>query len=309
MENEKIKGEKRILKISVAGTVVFVLAEIACAVITGSMALLIDCVYDGTDMLMAIPFIILIPKLYKPLTERRPYGYSQVESFFLLIKYSALLFLTLMLIKESIEAILTGGNPVESGFIAVFELCVSAGCLVMMLMFNFLAKGNMTPTLKAEQFLWKLSCLSTLGVGIAFIVSMFLSHGDLAWICPYIDPAVAVICAVFLLKEPVQMIVESVKNLILFAPKVETTDRIEEIAREKCEKYGFRETFCEVIKTGRKYWINVYYCPDGKTVDLDCLNELDMELEGALEEEFDDVWLEMIMDLLDYRGADESLEI
>ncbi|MDO4176885.1 MAG: cation diffusion facilitator family transporter [Bacillota bacterium] len=301
MENEKIKGEKRILKISICGTITFVLAEVICAILTRSMALLMDCVYDGTDLLMAIPFLILIPRLYKPLTEHRPYGYSQVESFFLLIKYSALLFLTLMLVKESVETIIEGGNPVSAGAIAIFEICVSAGCLAMMLLLRGLAKENMTPTIKAELFLWKLSALSTLGVGVAFIINIFMSHGSLAWVCPYVDPAVAIICAIFLLREPVQMIIESVRNLILFAPKKEVMDKVEAIAKEKCEKYGFESTFCEVIKTGRRYWINVYYYPNAKAVDLDILNALDAELEAALEDEFEDVWLEMIMDLLEYR--------
>ena len=301
MSNDKIKREKRILKFSIAGTVTFVLAEVICAVLTRSMALLMDCVYDGTDIIMAIPFLILIPKLYKPLTEHRPYGYSQLESFFLLIKYSALLFLTLILIKESVEIIIGGGNPVAAGAIAIFEICVSAGCLFMMLMLTRLARGNVTPTIKAELFLWKLSALSTLGVGIAFIVNVLLSHGSLAWICPYVDPVVAIICAIFLLKEPVQMIIESFRNLVLFAPKADIRNKVQEIAREKCDKYGYEVTFCEAMKTGRRFWINVYYYPHSSSVNLDSLNDLDAELEAALEEEFEDVWLEMIMDLMEYR--------
>lgn len=303
-ENQlQIKQEKRILKISMCGTIAFVLAEVICAILTGSMALLMDCVYDGTDLIMAIPFLILVPHLYKPVTEHRPYGVSQVESFLLLIKYSALLALTLTLVKESVETIIAGGNPVEAKAIAIFELCVSVGCMFMMLLVRRLARDNMTPTLKAELFLWKLSALSTLGVGVAFIINFFIKNTSLAWLYPYVDPAIAIICAIFLAKEPVLMIIESIRNLILFAPPADVTEKIESIAKEKCEAYGVDATFCEVIKTGRRYWINVYYYPHKKEVDLDKLNELDAELEKALEEELDDVWLEMIMDILEYRDA------
>lgn len=314
----RIKQEKRILKISMAGTITFVLAEVICAILTRSMALLMDCVYDGTDLIMAVPFLILVPHLYKPVTEHRPYGVSQIESFLLLIKYSALLCLTIALVKESAETIATGGNPVEAKAIAIFEVCVSAGCMVMMLMIRRLARDNMTPTLKAELFLWKLSALSTLGVGVAFIINIALKHTSLAWIYPYVDPAVAIICAIFLAKEPILMIIESIRNLILFAPPKDITEKIEEIAREKCQKYGVEATFCEVVKTGRRLWINVYYypraksdslnSPDNLSIDLKKLNELDAELEKALEEEFDDVWLEMIMDLLEYRDVKKMKE-
>lgn len=297
-----IKAEKGVLNKSMIGTIVFVIAEVLCAIYTHSMAMLMDAAYDLSDLLMAIPFFILIPQLYKPVTEKRPYGYSQVESLFILIKYSVLLLLEVILAKESIVVILEGGNHVQSTFIAIFEIFVSIGCILMLLYLSKLSKEIMTPALKAELFLWKLSAISTMGVGIGFLVNTLIGNTALSWICPYVDPGIAVTAAVLLAKEPISMIIESVKNLILFAPDEEIVKGITEISERKCAEYACKVTFVDVIKTGRTYWIDVYFEVNDEVLRIDSLKALDMELENALEDEYEDIWLELIPDVEEFRG-------
>lgn len=298
-----IRKEKRILNISLAGSIAFLVAEILCAWFTGSMAILIDCVYDIVQLIMIGPFLILIPLLYKPVTEKRPYGYAQVESLFILLKYAALLVIEAILVKESIVTIIEGGNEVESGVIGVFELCVSAICFVMFFLLSRLGKEINTPAVQAEKFIWRLDSLSTLGVGLGFIANMLIGKTSLSWICVYVDPAIAIIIAVILAKEPVQMIIESVRNLILFAPKQEIIDGIEKISKETCTAYGYKVTFMDVIKTGRTYWIEVYFDTNTETIDVANLKALDAELEKALEDAYEDVWLELIPDVEEFRGV------
>ena len=78
--NPNVKREKNILNISFIGSLLFLIAEIIMAIITKSNALFMDSVYDIADLIMIGPFILLIPLLYKRETEKRPYGFSQVES-------------------------------------------------------------------------------------------------------------------------------------------------------------------------------------------------------------------------------------
>ena len=91
---DHLKSEKRILNISFAGSAVFLLAECVMAVITRSHAILTDCVYDIAAVIMLGPILILVPLLYKPVTEKRPYGFSQVESLLIMIRCGLLIFIT-----------------------------------------------------------------------------------------------------------------------------------------------------------------------------------------------------------------------
>lgn len=301
-ESAGIKAEKRVLNISLAGSIVFLVAEVLCAVITHSMAILMDCVYDIAQLVMIGPFLILVPLLYKPATEKRPYGYSQVESLFILIKYLALLIIEAILIKESIVTIIHGGNDVDSTFIGIFELCVSATCFIMLLILKKRSKNLDTPAVKAELFIWRLDSMSTLGVGAGFIANALIGKTAISWICPYVDPAIAVIIAIVLAKEPIEMIIEAVRNLILFAPKEDLVKEIEQVCRQKCSAYGSEVTFMDIIKAGRMLWIEVYFDTNKQSIDVANLKALDLELEQTLKNQFGDIWLELIPDVEEFRN-------
>ena len=63
-----VKKEKRILNISLGGSIAFLAAEVICAWYTGSMAILMDCIYDIVQLVMIGPFLVLVPLLYRPVT-------------------------------------------------------------------------------------------------------------------------------------------------------------------------------------------------------------------------------------------------
>lgn len=300
---ESLRLEKRILKLSFAGSAAFLLSECIMAFITGSHAVLMDCVYDIADIIMLGPFMILVPLLYKPVTEKRPYGFSQVESLFIMIKTGLLIFITAQLIVESVQMIMDGGHIVNAGFIAAFELAVSAACVTMYLVLNHMNKRYSSPTVKAEIYIWKLDALSTLGVGMAFVIQLILQRTALAWLSPYIDPGIAIIMAVILLKEPISMFWGSIKNLILFAPKKEVVDHVREIAEHSLKKHEFDINFLDVIKTGRKIWIEVYILQEEDLISIRELKQAHDEIIGELEKEYDNVYLELIPEIENLKAA------
>lgn len=300
---ESLRLEKRILKLSFAGSAAFLLSECAMAFITGSHAVLMDCVYDIADIIMLGPFMILVPLLYKPVTEKRPYGFSQVESLFIMIKTGLLIFITAQLIVESVQMIMEGGHIVNAGVIAAFELAVSAACVTMYIVLNHMNKRYSSPTVKAEIYIWKLDALSTLGVGMAFVIQLILQRTAFAWLSPYIDPGIAIIMAAILLKEPISMFWGSIKNLILFAPKKEVVDHVRELAENSLKKHEFDINFLDVIKTGRKIWIEIYILQEDDLISIRELKQAHDEIIGELQKEYDNVYLELIPEIENLKAA------
>ncbi|MDO4175942.1 MAG: cation transporter [Bacillota bacterium] len=301
-QDANLKIEKRIMNVSFAGSVLFLLAEVFFAIWTGSKAVLMDCVYDLADLAMIGPFMLLVPLLYKKETEKRPYGFSQVESLFVLIKYTILLAIDTVLVINCILTIIHGGNEVEADVLAIFELAVSAGCVVMWLVLRGFAKKYKSPSIKAELFIWKLDAICTLGVGAAFIINLILIRTSLAWICPYIDPGIAVILAVSLVGEPVEMILESLRSLVLFAPEKEAFDKIDKVCVDRMSAYNCEVTFTDVIKTGRKYWIQVFFMhndEDKEALSVGHLKSVSREITTELSREFENVDIVLIPDLAD----------
>ena len=298
MKNEnKMKNEKRIMNISFLGSILFMLAEGIMAYVTHSHSLLMDCIFDVTDLIMIGPFLLLVPLLYKPVTEKRPYGFSQVESLFIVIKYSVLLVVTIQLIWDNVLILFHGGREVDAGIIAVFELVVWAGCVFIYILLHHFSKRYESLTIKAEIYIWKLDIISSLGVSAAFFIQMGLQKTQWYHLASYIDPLVAIIMACLLLIEPVKMILLNLKNLVLFAPSAEIMTQIRQVAEKYMDKVYYDIEFLDVIQTGRKTWVEIYITSHNDMMNTRILHQLRNEIRAELREKFDQVYVELIPDL------------
>lgn len=299
-ENEsKMKNEKRIMNISLIGSILFMLSEGIMAYVTKSHSLLMDCIFDVTDLIMIGPFLLLVPLLYKPVTEKRPYGFSQVESLFVVIKYSVLLAITASLVWDNIRSLLHGGRQVDGGKIAFFELAVCLGCLIIYLLLHYFSRRYASLTMKAEIYIWKLDVISSLGVSIAFFVQMALHRTDYAWLAAYVDPVVAIVMACLLLVEPFKMIIVNLKSLVLFAPEEEIMDMIRHVAEHHMDKVHYDIEFLDVIQTGRKTWVEIYMTSHNNLINTTILLQLRNEIREELKKSFDQVYVELIPSLPD----------
>lgn len=296
-QSENLKSEKRILRISFVGSSLFLLSEVIAALLTHSQAVLMDCIYDLVDLAMLGPFMLLVPKLYKPVTERWPYGLSQIESLFIIIKCGLLLFLDIQLMINSFHLIMAGGHIVNAGAVAAFELAVSATCVMMYFTLKHLNRKFSSPTVSAELYIWKLDAYSTAGVGLAFIVQLIMQKTSLAWLVPYVDPGIAIIMALILLKDPVVMIWDAIKSLILLAPKEEVIEHIREITNEELSKHDIEIDFLDIVKTGRKVWIDVYIVQRDNLLDLKMLKSAQNEIVKKLSTEYENIFIELIPEL------------
>lgn len=287
------------MNISLIGSILFMLSEGIMAYLTRSHSLLMDCIFDVTDLIMIGPFLVLVPLLYKPVTEKHPYGFSQVESLFVVIKYSVLLAVTLRLIWDNVMTILHGGRQVDGGKIAFFELAVCFGCLFIYLLLHYFSRRYASLTIRAEIYIWKLDVISSLGVSIAFFVQMALRRTEWAHLAAYIDPLVAIIMACLLLVEPVKMILSNLRSLVLFAPEEDSMDTIRHIAEKHMDKVHYDIEFLDVIQTGRKTWVEIYMTSHNSLINTKILLQLRNEIRAELQQTFDQVYVELIPSLPD----------
>lgn len=296
-EEQKIQLEQRIFRISIVGSIIFLVIEIVLAKITGSRSVLMDCVFDIADMVMLGPFLILIPMLYRPTTEKHPFGYAQVESLFILIKCGLLIFITADMVISNIKIIAGGGNEVDAVVVVIYEISVSAACFVMYLTLKHMNKKAASPSVDTEIYIWKLDSLSTLGVGAAFLVQLLMMKAGWEMLVPYIDPGVALIIGVVLLREPVVMFITALRNLMLFAPDEETREKIRDVAEKHLSKYNYQITAIETIRTGRKIWVEVYLKPEGDVLYMHQMREVCLAAGDELREDIPELWVEFLPDL------------
>lgn len=296
-DKAKIQTEKRIMKLSLAGSILFMFAEGEMAYLTHSHSILIDFVFDITELIMIWPFLLLVPLLYKPVTEKRPYGFSQIESLFIIIKYSVLLFVTIQLFIDSVQTILSGGHSVDASSIALFEFCVFLGCFIMYQILSHYRKKYESDSIRAELYVWKLDVLSSIGVSLAFFAQIVLQKTSFAWAAPYIDPVVSIIMSLCLIVEPIKTIRTNLKELILFAPEKEIMDEIRTTAEKYIETDTYKLQFLDVIQTGRKTWVEVYIRSHDNNINVKDLKKIRNKIISDLKPVFDQIYVELIPDI------------
>ncbi len=298
---DKKRAEERILRFSFVGSLLFTITEVIMAAVLHSYTVLMDGVFDVADLILLGPFLVLIPLLYKPVTEKHPYGFAQVESVFLIIKYGVLLVVICLMIYENVRVILQGGHTVDVSGVAVYEMIIGFLCLAAWLILRRLSKKYTTPTIQSEVFLWKQDVVNSMGISVAFFAQSALKDTSLSSLAPYMDSVFAIVMAVFLLREPVASLISGFRKLVLFAPDEETMQMIRAAVDTSLENYPYTCSFLDVIQTGRKVWIEVYLTqnPDSSLVDISHWSQIRRNIRKSLTGKFDQIYVELIPDIKD----------
>ena len=272
------RKEKTILRLSFVAGLAFALAELIFAIYSHSQSALTDAVYDASELVFIALLLFLTPLFHKPVSEKHPYGYFQVESIFLIVKGVMMLSVTLGVVVEVIESALSGGNPVNDLQVSLFQLCLGAASVVIYVIMRGVNKNSSSPTVEAELMGWRLDIGYSLGMSLAFFASSFLVKTPLAFIAPYFDQIIAVLVMVFMLPESVKMLWSSVRDIFLFSPDEELVEQIKQICTESMEDYAFSPVFFDITRTGRHLWVAVYFKVSSATLAVEQLKKATEEV-------------------------------
>lgn len=286
--------ENKILKLSLTGTIIFTVVEVIAAVLLGSKTVIADGIFDLFDLLLLLPMFILVPFLYKPVSENKPYGFSQIESLLVLLKYTVLLVVVINMIVSNVKILLNGGHTVDAFSVLMYESTLCFFCILMLLFLRHLSRSYSSLMIQSELYLWKVDVVSTLGISVAFLFQLLLANTELKFIIPYIDSSVAIVVSLFLLKEPVVQIFKTLRELVLFSPEKEIMDEIRIVVKEDIKTYDYSLDFLDVTQTGRKTWIEVYVKSKSDIIKVKDFKNIQEHITKDLENKFDQISVEII---------------
>ena len=289
------RKENTILRLSFAAGLAFALAELIFAIYSHSQSALTDAVYDASELVFIALLLFLTPLFHKPVSEKHPYGYFQVESIFLIVKGVMMLSVTLGVGVEVIESALSGGNPVDDLQVSLFQLCLGVASVVIYVIMRGVNKNSSSPTVEAELLGWRLDIGYSLGMSLAFFASSFLVKTPLAFIAPYFDQIIAVLVMVFMLPESVKMLWSSVRDIFLFSPDEELVEQIKQTCTESLEHYAFSPVFFDITRTGRHLWVAVYFKVSSATLAVEQLKKATEEVNQKISSQLEECTCELIL--------------
>lgn len=276
-----LQKETKIMRYIVYASFFFSLIEIIMALYANSQAILMDSIYDTAEAVVLALVVFLIPFLYRPESERKPFGYSQIEPFLILGKGIMLVTVTVGLIFANVQMLLHGGNQTDPVRISIFEVILTILSAIVLLFLMHKSKRVSSPLLKAEVIGWKIDVISSAGVSAIFFLSMVLKDTDLNFIVPYLDQIVAIAIAVIMLPQPFHMIHTSIKELVLFAPDKDIMEQVKDVSEQLFADTAYDTVFYDVVLTGRKLWIEIYIQSQTDTIQISHLEKI---REGIVQE-------------------------
>lgn len=288
--------EKRILLLSFLSGVGFVIVELIYAIYSHSQSTLMDALYDASELVFIILLLFLTPLFHRPISEKHPYGFFQVESFFILIKNIMMTSVTVSVLTSVIEKLLSGGNAIDKGQVSLFQLMLGLASLIILLIMKWMSRKISSPTVKAEILGWKLDVAYSLGMSLAFFIAVQLQNTSLGFLSPYFDQIIAIVVMIFMVPETIKMLVSAFRELFLFSPEQKTVDRIKEISGKSLENYSFTPVFYDISRTGRKMWVSIYFQVEMDSICVKYIQEANKSLNEKISQEFPDASCEIILD-------------
>ena len=289
------KKEKQALWLSLTAGIVFAVVEFFFAIFTHSQSVLMDSVYDTSELVFIVLILYLTPLFYKPISESHPYGYFQLESIFLIVKGFMMISVTFGVSADVIQSALSGGNPVDEGLISIFQLILGTVSLVIYFIMKRMNKNLSSPTVDTELLEWRLDIYYSIGLSLAFFASTFLSKTPLAYLAPYVDPAIAVFVMAMMMPETFKMLWGAIRDVFLFSPDEETVENIKAICNDTMAEEKISPVYVDVTRTGRHMWVAVYFDTDALTLSVSGLRRVTDEVTLKLREVYENCTCELLL--------------
>lgn len=182
------KREKSAMSVSLYGNLLFVVIELIMAIVTSSQAVLLDAVYDGVEFVMLLPSLFLIPFLYRPANEQHPFGYTQIETLFIVIKGITMTAVTFGLIFNNINLMIHGGHIISFNTVAYFELFACVLGIIVTVYLYIKNKTMQSPLINMEMQGWLHGQCCFFWYGLCLFASNVYSFCMVSEVCPLSRP-------------------------------------------------------------------------------------------------------------------------
>lgn len=294
------KKERKIILFSLFAGLVLLFIEIAMSIETNSQAMLMDALYDSIDIIIVVLTLFLINLYHKPISGKKPFGFSQLESFFILLKTFMILALNVSIIINAVVLIVNGGREVDVTTISVFQFVLFIGNLVTWIMIRHFNKKINSPTIKAEVLSWKADVFYSIGLAFAFFMVQFLKGTKFNNLVLYFDQIVVIISGIIMLPDLLKVLKENITSVLLFAPSDELVSKIKSIVEKSLENMDAEILHYDIIKTGRKIWISIYFKTMNDILDVKQLKQKTLECSEKLNKQIGNVYFELVPDVENY---------
>lgn len=253
--NVKVKAAR----LSIISNTSLIIMKLIVGLFTGSVSIISEAIHSTMDLLAAIIAFFSVKISDTPADESHPYGHGKIENISGVIEALLVFIASVWIIVESVKKIINpeGIESVGIGFIVMF-ISAAVNFIVSKKLYK-VAKAESSIALEADALHLKTDVYTSLGVGVGLM---------LIWITGlnYLDPIVAILVAIFILKEALELLKTAFNPLL----DVKLPDEEIQVITNEINKHA--SIYCDYhdLKTrisGRNKYVDLHLVvPDNMSV-------------------------------------------
>lgn len=211
--NAKVK----IARLSILSNTLLIIMKLVVGVISGSVSVISEAIHSSMDLIAAIIAFFSVKVSDNPPDSRLPYGHGKVENISGVIEALLIFVAAIWIIFEAVRKLLGEKIVLESIWIGSLVMLVSAivNIFVSRKLYK-VARETKSVALEADAFHLKTDVYTSIGVAVG--LGLILITG-IEWL----DPIVATLVALFIIKESYMLLRKA------FTPLLDTAWNVDEI--------------------------------------------------------------------------------
>lgn len=188
--NKKVKTAR----LSIFSNTFLIIIKLVVGLMSGSVSIISEAIHSSMDLLAAIIAFFSVKISDTPADKEHPYGHGKFENISGVVEAILIFIAAFWIIYEAVEKLLAGDTigKLGIGFVVMF---ISAGVNILVSRRLYkVAKETDSIALEADALHLKTDVYTSVGVGVGLL---------LIWITGlyYLDPVVAILVALFILRE------------------------------------------------------------------------------------------------------------
>ena len=284
--------EQHVLKISIVVTLLLAIVGILFGLLSGSMAIVFDGMFNVVDTVMSILALLVARLLTSEGSRRFQYGFWHVEPMVLVFNGIILMLLCAYAFINAAGSLLSGGRELNFDWAAVFALLMS---VLSITMYVYIRQKNLklnSEFLRLDTHSWLISAFISSSLLVAFGIATLMEHTQYHDLTIYVDPLILAVLTACLIFVPMAAVRDALRDMFLIAP-FSLDKKIREFLDDLVARQGFKTYTSYVAKIGRAQFIEIHIVlPEGYFISgIESLDMIRREIRDAVGGESPQRWL------------------
>ena len=266
--------------LSITSNTLIIITKIIAGMISGSISIISEAIHSFSDFLASILTFFAVTRSAEPADKEHPFGHGKYEDMSGFIEGGLIIFAGLYIIYESSSKLISGYTMEADSMLGIYVMAfaVLANFLVSRYLF-YVAKKSDSVSLRADAEHLQTDIFSSLGVLAGLVLIKLTGYTIL-------DPIIAIIVAVIILKAGFLISKETLNNLLDGSISTEDIEKIETVLKNNTVIKGYKNIKGRKSGQYKEIELTILFNPDMK---ISCCHNICDQIENDIKSELGNV--------------------